>query len=677
MLPFSPQLEGTNLLHLQDSKGDHTIRRAQKLIRESGEGFLTWFWYKPEDESQMRKKIGFIQEFKPLGWWIGTGEYVDDFERIIQQEILEWINSLRYGEDGYIFVYDYQANTLAHYKEENIGLNQWEFRDANNIAVLQELIGIAKEGKGRYLEYVGTIRPSTGLPEAKIGYARGIQDWEWMIGTGVYIDSINVRLAAMRSDLVHKIRKNLLIVCLALLVCGAVIGLFSRVVARKISTDLVLFTDFFRDAASSGKKIRTGDVYFTEFQGLAEAANNMVDERDRAEAELDSVQNQLLQSRKMEALGVLAGGVAHDLNNVLSAMIGYPDLILNALPEDSRQRKFIEIIKASGQKAANIVEDLLTLARRGVAQRHVLDMNTMVKNYLQSPEHERTVAEHPNVKVETRLEPSLLKIKGSQVHIQKTIMNLVNNAAEAQPRGGHILIATENSYVDTEIMGYQKVEQGEYVLLTVSDKGMGIAREDLDRVFEPFFSRKKLGRSGTGLGMAVVWGTVQDHEGFVNVTTREGGGTTFEMYFPATRENILEEVRRPDQIEYSGKGEHILVVDDIVEQRDLAEAILKRLGYTTSSVESGHEAIAYLKTKHADLVVLDMIMEDADMDGLETYKQIIQFQPQQKAILASGYAETDRVRAALLLGVKQYVKKPYTVEKIGMTIRQVLDEEEA
>lgn len=673
MLPFSPELEGTNLLHLQDSKGNYTLKRAQKIIEESGEGFLTWYWYKPEDELQMRKKVGFIQEFKPLGWWIGTGEYVDDFEKTIQNEILGWINNIHYGEDGYIFVYDYQANTLAHYKKERIGQNQWQFRDTNNMAVVQELIEIAREDKGQYLEYVGTVRPSTGMPAEKIGYARGIQDWQWMIGTGVYVDSITDQLAIMRVDLERKIRKNVLIICLVLLACVVIIGVLSRVLARKISNDLVLFTNFFKDAASSGRKIRTRDIYFTELQGLAEAANNMVDERTRIETELGKVQNQLLQSRKMEALGLLAGGVAHDLNNVLSAMVGYPDLLLNALPEESRQRKFIEIIKESGQKAANIVDDLLTLARRGVAQRHVLDLNALIEHYLLSPEYERTFEEYPNITVETQLDPNLLKIKGSQVHLQKTIMNLVNNGAEAQPRGGHILIATENAYVDTPIMGYQKIEQGEYVLLTVSDNGVGIAREDLDRIFEPFFSKKKLGRSGTGLGMAVVWGTVQDHEGFVNVTTSEGGGTTFELYFPATRENILEEVKRRDQIEYLGQGEHILIVDDIAEQRELAGAILQRLGYTTTSVKSGHEAVVYLKSNHTDLVMLDMVMDDTDMDGLETYKQIIRFRPQQKAVIASGYAETDRVKAALLLGVGQYVKKPYTVEKIGVAIRQVLD----
>jgi len=672
MLPISPELEGTNMLNMQDSTGGYIIQRTQRIVRDRGKGFLIWYWYHPEDKTQMRHKLGFVQAFEPLGWWIGTGEYVDDFEKLVQQEALSWINSIRYGKDGYIFVYDYQANTLAHYKPENIGLNQWDFRDANNKPVLQELISIAKEDSGQYLSYVGTIRPSTGLPEEKIAYARGIQDWQWMVGTGVYVNSINVQLESMRRIQMHKIQRNILVICLVVAVCILFISLLSRFLARKISTDLFVFTDFFRDAARSGSKIRTDDVYFSELQGVAEAANNMVDERNLAESELEKVQGQLLQSRKMEALGLLAGGVAHDLNNVLSGMIGYPDLILHELPEDSRHRLFLHKIKESGQKAANIVDDLLTLARRGVAQRQVLDMNAQIERYLQSPEYVRNFEKLDNIEVETRLDPGLLKIRGSQVHIQKTIMNLVNNAAEAQPDGGKILIATANAYVDKTFMGYQKIEQGEYVVLTVSDKGTGIAREDLDRIFEPFFTKKKLGRSGTGLGMAVVWGTVQDHDGFVNVQTREREGTTFELYFPATRDNILAEVERPERSAYQGHGEHILIVDDVLEQRELAGTILQNLGYKTTEVSSGHEAVAFLKDHQADLVLLDMIMEDPDMDGLETYRRIVEFLPQQKVVITSGYAETDRVKAALLLGDSQYVKKPYSVHRIGVTIQGML-----
>jgi CheY-like chemotaxis protein len=276
--------------------------------------------------------------------------------------------------------------------------------------------------------------------------------------------------------------------------------------------------------------------------------------------------------------------------------------------------------------------------------------------------------------VDVELESELMKMKGAPLHLEKTILNLVNNAIEVQPQGGHVLITTENKYVDHFLDGFQQVKEGEYVVLRVVDQGDGIAQEDIGHVFEPFFSKKRLGKSGTGLGLAVVWATLQDHEGFVNVTSEERKGTTFELFFRATREDIAQEVRLQNQNDVRGHGERLLVVDDVVEQRDLAVAILTQLGYQADAVSSGEEALAYLQRQRVDLVVLDMILADPYMDGLETYKRIVQLYPGQKAIIASGYAETARVKAAMMLGVGQYLKKPYTVEKIGLTIKRVLTE---
>jgi CheY-like chemotaxis protein len=158
----------------------------------------------------------------------------------------------------------------------------------------------------------------------------------------------------------------------------------------------------------------------------------------------------------------------------------------------------------------------------------------------------------------------------------------------------------------------------------------------------------------------------------VNIKTCENEGTTFELYFPATREDIVGKIALPKPIEYLGRGEHILVVDDMAEQRALVRALLQELGYTSTEVASGQEALDFLKENRADLVVLDMIMEDPEMDGLETFKHIVRFNSRQKALIASGYAETDRVKTALELGAAKYLKKPYTLEVIGMTIHQIL-----
>lgn len=381
---------------------------------------------------------------------------------------------------------------------------------------------------------------------------------------------------------------------------------------------------------------------------------------------------QLLKAQKMEAIGTLAGGVAHDLNNVLSGIVSYPDLILTDLPEDSPLRKPILTIQQSGQKAAAIVQDLLTLARRGVVATEVTNLTKIMEIYFKSPECENLKEFHPDAKIEINLEPNLLNIMGSPVHMSKTVMNLVSNAAEAMPEGGNIFISTENRYIDKPITGYD-VKEGDYVILTVSDTGVGISSGDLERIFEPFYTKKVMGRSGTGLGMAVVWGTVKDHKGYIDVQSTKGKGTTFTLYFPVTRKEIREKEEAPPMEEYLGKGESVLVVDDVKEQREIASRILTRLNYAVTSVSNGEEAFDYMKDNSADILVLDMIM-DPGIDGLETYKRILELHPGQKAIIASGFSETDRVKETQRLGAGKYIKKPYTLEKIGLAVKRELEE---
>ncbi len=381
---------------------------------------------------------------------------------------------------------------------------------------------------------------------------------------------------------------------------------------------------------------------------------------------------QLRKSQKMEAIGTLAGGVAHDLNNILSGVVSYPELLLMDIPEESPLRQPLLTIQESGQKAAAIVQDLLTLARRGVSVTEVMNLNQLIEEYLNSPENHKIMEYHPGVKVVRNLQTKICNIQGSPVHLSKTIMNLVSNAAEAMPSGGVINITTENRYIDHPIKGYDTVEAGDYVKLTVSDNGVGISPEDIDQIFEPFYTKKTMGRSGTGLGMAVVWGTVKDHNGYIDVQSQLGEGTAFTLYFPISRDKLAEEKRNISTDEYMGKGESILIVDDVKQQREIAASILKKLGYNVRSVPSGEAAINYLQDNTADLLLLDMIMNPG-IDGLETYKKILEVHPRQKAIIASGFSESKQVRAAQEMGAGPYLKKPYSFEKIGLAVKTELE----
>lgn len=402
-----------------------------------------------------------------------------------------------------------------------------------------------------------------------------------------------------------------------------------------------------------------------------EKADNELTKRRETEAEREQLQEKLHKSQKMEAIGMLAGRVAHDLNNVLSGIVSYPDLLSTQLSPDSPHIKTVNAIKSSGEKAAAIVQDLLSLARRGITNTEVMNVNDVINQYVISPEYDNLMSYHSNICLVKKLEEPLFNIEGSTVHLSKAIMNLVTNAVEAMPEGGDLVISTENRYVDRPIQGYDEVQEGDYVTVTITDTGVGIPLEDKGKIFEPFFTNKKMGRSGTGLGMAVVWGTVKDHNGYIDLQTSEGNGTTFSLYFPISRQALTQKIERLAVASYKGNNESILVVDDVELQRTIATDILSELGYKVVVVSSGEAAVDYVKNNSVDMVLLDMIMEPG-IDGIETFKQMKEITPSVKAVLASGYSETSRVKEIRKLGINHNIKKPYSMEKLGLAVRDEL-----
>jgi signal transduction histidine kinase/CheY-like chemotaxis protein len=411
--------------------------------------------------------------------------------------------------------------------------------------------------------------------------------------------------------------------------------------------------------------IKTLDTQKQKLEETNKELKNSLEERSKLEAGLE-------RAKKMELVGTIAGGVAHDLNNVLAASVTYPELLLMKFPKTSPLREPMEIIKNSGLKAAAMVQDLLTLARRGVPVEEVLNLNNIVSECITSPEFERIKIYHPGVDIEVCLEENPWNIIGSPFHFMKTITNLVSNAAEAMPEGGKIIIKTQNLEKHEANYIYEAVKPGNYAVLSISDTGIGISEEDKENIFEPFYTKKVMGKSGTGLGMAVVWNTVKDHKGFIDMDSVEGVGTTFSLYFPMTSKTLAQPESQLPIKEYTGKGESILVVDDVEEQRVIASKILTMLGYSVTTVSSGEEAVKFFKDKSPDLVILDMIMPPG-MDGCNTYKEMLKLRPGQKAILVSGYAETERVKEAQRLGAITYIKKPFLMEKVGLAVRAELD----
>lgn len=391
----------------------------------------------------------------------------------------------------------------------------------------------------------------------------------------------------------------------------------------------------------------------------------------KVEEEKQLLSKKLHQAQKMEAIGMLAGSIAHDLNNILSGVVSYPDLLLATIQDDSRLYKGLINIKAAGQRAAKIVQGLLTLARRGVQVSEVVDLGALVAEFVDSAECRNILEKHPQVRIVGPAGEERLTIMGSPAHLASVLMNLVLNAAEAMPGGGEITISLERHEFPRQPPGFTAWRAGYYVRLSVRDTGEGIPTEYVEKIFDPFFSRKTPGSSGTGLGLAVVWGTIAEHMGYIDVQTREGKGTTFDVYLPLTQQLPIEREQVREAAIKQGQGKRVMVVDDDPDQRRITAEILTYLGYTALSVTSGEEAVRLLQEEESDLLLLDMLMSPG-MDGLDTYERIRAFRPAQKVIIVSGYSRSDRVKKALDLGVKCFLQKPYSVSDLGEMVRDIL-----
>ncbi len=398
-----------------------------------------------------------------------------------------------------------------------------------------------------------------------------------------------------------------------------------------------------------------------------------ISERIKAEEEKLSLQKKLATASKFNALGMMAGSVAHDLNNILTAIVSYPGFLLMQMNESDRYYKEIKKIQDAGMRAAAVVDDLVSIARGGTSKTTVSNLNDIILNHLESIEYSERLLRFPDVVVQTDLQENLCLIECSSSHINKILLNLIGNALEAVQRKGTVLLTTRNCRLSHRIENkYATLAPGRYVKLTVADNGLGINPKDLDNIFNPFFTTKKSGRSGTGLGLTIVWNIVRDHNGWIEAKNTDDGAL-FEVYLPTTDKQPPRCAQSKLKGLNIGQGEMILLVDDEWEQNLILQQMLDVLGYKTHSVASGEEGIEYIRRQSVDLILLDMIMGDG-LNGRETYEKILRVRPEQKAIIISGYLDKEEVKKAKDLGISIFLEKPVTLPAMSQAIRQTLRE---
>jgi two-component system cell cycle sensor histidine kinase/response regulator CckA len=400
----------------------------------------------------------------------------------------------------------------------------------------------------------------------------------------------------------------------------------------------------------------------------------MRDISDRVKAEEDKLllQLKLAKAQKLRALGLMAGSVAHDLNNILTGVVSYPDLLLSQMTESDRYYPSIKKIQESGKRAAAVVSDLVSIARGRLPKTSVENINDIILSHLSSLEHSERQATHPGVVIQTELQNDLFNSYCSPQHIHKILLNLIGNALDALRNDGVIKISTKNCVLRNPIAAGQEIvlSAGEYIKLTVLDNGPGVDDKDKDHIFDPFYSTKTMGKSGTGLGLSIVWNTVQEHNGWVEMKDNKPG-VRFVIYLPGTRDEVYSQQDVGTARSLQGNGESILLIDDEQEQNALISKLLTTLGYKVFSVESGEDGLIFLQSQKVDLVILDMIMGDG-LNGRETYEQILKRYPGQKAIVISGYSKNEETEKIKKLGVGDFLEKPVTLPQMGSAIKQIL-----
>ncbi len=393
-----------------------------------------------------------------------------------------------------------------------------------------------------------------------------------------------------------------------------------------------------------------------------------ITDRRNAENEKRLLEEQYNQAQKVESIGRLAGGVAHDLNNLLTPILGYSEMLMDDQDSgDARYDSLIEIHKA-GTRARDLVSQLLAFSRKQTLRFRQLDMNlvlTEFENLLR-----RTIRE--NIEINLILSPDTSISTADIRQLEQVIMNLAVNAQDAMPDGGYLTIQTSKVFLDeSNASSHHGVKPGEYLVLAVSDTGSGIDDETVGYIFEPFFSTK--GEQGTGLGLATVHGIVKQHNGNIRVHSEAGKGTTFEVFLPVKTDLNVAEVPGKNRKSETNGSETILLVEDNDQVRHLARAILGRKGYAILEAVNGREALKTLESSNTpvDLLLTDVVMPG--MSGRNLYEKIAEKQPGIKVLYMSGYTDNEIARSGVLEEGVDFIQKPFSVDSLNSKVRKVLD----
>ncbi len=542
-----PQLEGKNMLNMQDAKGQYVIKDMIKLARAKNQGFYEYFWTKPgSDNERIHKKIAFVKHFAPYDWFIGTGEYLVDVEQEIQKEVIKRIETMKFSKTGYVFAGTIEGLSLSGPAK---GKNMIAVTDVNGIKIVQELIRTAK-ASGGYVEY--ELPPFKGyLVHRKISYAMAVPEWGWYVGAGLDVESFDLLAQGKKAELAERIRDNITKTLFSLAMLIIIIIAAIIMISRQISSTLKTFESFFQNAAFKKKKINIQNIHFAEFLTLASSANQMISQINESESKIMENQRMLIQTEKMMSMGGLAAGMAHEINNPLGIILGAVQNAQRRL--DPEMKKNVDIaaemgldlkklelyleqrsilfyltsIRTASERAAGIVKKMLGFSRKSESNKSIQDISILIDTALDIAGNDYDLKkkyDFRSFEITRDYEPGL-SIFCTETEIMQVILNIVTNAA-------HAMTDKDRSIKDRPRIIVRTRDKGTSCIIEIIDNGPGLDRKSQDKIFEPFYTTKAPGQ-GTGLGLSVSYFIIaNNHNGSLKVESEPERGARFIIELP-------------------------------------------------------------------------------------------------------------------------------------------------
>ena len=693
LIASQTELTGSTMSSLKVMTKETTVRGMIGFDTGKEEEFYTYKAPKPNLPGTDFPKLSFVKYFEPFGWYIGTGVYLDDIQRMVQKEVLERIESIRYADDRYIYFFRYDGTVLWHRRTQYIGRSIFLQTDADGNEIYRKIRDACLNRQTGYFDFFW-LKPETGERLPKIFYATVYPDWQWIVSTDMYIDDIRKLVREKKIELARQVRKTIAYIVFVFLGSLIPVLLLSRYFSQKLSNEFQIFSLFFQNAVKIRKPIDRKDCKFQEFQEVADLANEMIKEQIIVEQELKKHRDHLetlVGERTMEleiakeqsesasrAKSEFLANMSHELRTPLNAILGYAQILKRQKNLTDKQKDQLEIIQNSGEHLLTLINDILDLARieaqKMEVETEVFDLPNLIQAVLSAT---RLKAEEKHLSVTYEEDSKLPKmVKGDSRKLQQVLLNRLDNAIKFTDQG-HVAFRVSSSALQVPNLEGPLRHLLSYIRFQVKDTGIGIPREKREEIFKPFMHWEFRGRvvEGVGLGLAICRKLIELMGGRLSLESEEGKGSTFTVELDLeTVEGVQAASGKPRKgiIGYRGERKRLLVVDDSLTNRSMLVSFLEPLGFEIETAGDGREAVDKATKSKTDLILLDLLMPV--MDGDESLRQIRKEArlPAIKVIgVSAAVADKDRVEK-FSAACDDFISKPVETDRLLKKLKEQL-----